>query len=277
MGVFSKIFGGRKKGIEYDERNYLVYCIIGKAGRDRDKLQYLNQWMQCYRLLDDYLMDCATKSVSSEQVFCKIPGVGSDGVPRLNHRGAPTGGLMKWSEKNNRKICEAHLTAQLADIEAALAEGLPLQEWVVAHYPERDTYVDFIGHKVLGRMEAVNELNRNGYNDFIFRLGHSSDVARGFSANQEVNIFISERFAASRGLSGTDVFIRGVAQLAQSVLAGVTQMPLSRCEYRDDIYGGKSVTSFIGRDYGAHDGNSLAFEPNPAGKEWKIIGTGTRV
>jgi hypothetical protein len=49
------------------------------------------------------------------------------------------------------------------------------------------------------------------------------------------------------------------------------------CEYRDDIYRGKSVTSFIGRDYGIHDGSSLAFEPNPVGKEWKIIGTGATV
>jgi len=242
--------------------NYLVFCILGKVKSDKEKLCFLNQWMKCYALLYDFLADCGTKTISSDQTFCKIKSIKDKNYPKITHTKASTGGLMKWSEKNNRDICTKHLETVLKQIETAAQACLPLQEWVVMQFPKIDTFVEFWQNEVLARIEAVNNLNRNGENDFIFRLSGSSDVTRGLPANQSIDIFISQRYAKMKG-EKLDSFVREVGRLANAAKISMTNMPVSIIE---KIHGVERIRSLIWSTYG--DIRKCDFKPNPAGNEW---------
>ena len=266
MNFLKKIFGGVKHN---EQDNYLVYCILGKVEYDRDKLHFLNNWMKCHILLDNFLHDCGTKTISSHQSFCKIKPTKEKGYPKTNHSKAPTGGLMKWSENNSIKICTKHLETVLKQLETAAQSGLPLQEWIETQYPEIDTFTVFNNHEVLARIETTADLNKNGPSDFIFRISSSSDVMRKLPANQQISIFISERYAKIKRSEAIDTFVREIGKLAYAVKIGSTNMPPSIIEHTDIVPTGKRLKVLMWRDYG--DIFNLKFIPNPAGNEWKIF------
>lgn len=267
MSFLKKIFGSAKQD---KPENYLVYCILGKVEYDRDKLHFLNNWMKCYDLLDKFLCDCDTKKISSNQSFCKIKPTKEKGFPRTSYSNAPTGGSMKWNEKNNRKICATHLEKVLTQLETAAQVGLPLQEWIETQFPEMDTFTVFYKHEVLAKIEAAENPSDTALtNDFIFRISCSSDVMRGFPANQQISIFISDRYAKIKGNEVISSFVREVGKLAHAVKMGSTHMPLSITECTDTVPGGKRISSLIWRDYG--DIFNSNFISNPAGNEWTVF------
>ena len=108
----------------------------------------------------------------------------------------------------------------------------------------------------------------NGPNDFIFRVSNSSDVMRGLPANQQISIFISERYLKIKGREVVDTFVREVGKLAHAVKIGMTNMPISIIEHTDIVPRGERLNVLIWRDYG--DIFNLKFIPNPAGNEWII-------
>ena len=65
--------------------NYLVFCMLGEVKSDKEKLCFQNQWMKCYTLLDDFLTDCGTKTISSDQTFCKIKSIKDKNYPKTMH------------------------------------------------------------------------------------------------------------------------------------------------------------------------------------------------
>ena len=263
MDFINKLFS--RTGKQDKQEHYLVFCILGKVYRDRDKLHFLDQWMKCYALLDNFLSDCGTKTIFSEQVFCKIKPSKKKGQPKTNYSKAPTGGLMKWDEKNNQKICMGRLETVLKQLETAAQTGLPLQEWIETQYPRMDTFVTFNYHEVLARIEVVNNLNRNGFNDFIFRISCSSDVMRGLPANQQISMFISERYVKNKGKEKIDSFVREVGKLAHAIKIAATNMPISIIEHTS-VPGSERINTLIWSDYG--DIFNCTFKPNPAGDQW---------
>ena len=242
--------------------NYLVFCLLGKVEHDREKLCFSEQWMRCYEILDDFLSDCGTKTIFSDQNFIKIKSIKDRKYPKTDISTAPTGRLMKWSEKNNRSICTKHLETCLKQIETAAQAGLPLQEWVVTQFPAMDTFICFYENEVLARLEKVGNLNRNGPNDFIFRLSGSADVMRGLPANQTLDIFLSERYAALKGSEAIEAFVRKIGQLARAIKIGATTMPIALWE--DEQH----VNPLIWKNYG--DIFKADFKPNPAGHPWTL-------
>ena len=172
---------------------------------------------------------------------------------------------MKWSEKSNRNICTKHLETALKQIETAAQAGLPLQEWVVTQFPQIDTFVEFWQNEVLACIEAVDNLNRNGANDFIFRLSASSDVMRGLPVNQMIDIFVSQRYA-ERKEKRVDSFVREVGRLASAIKIAMTNMPIAITE---KIYGVERIRSLIWSSYG--DIFKCDFKLNPSGNEWIIF------
>lgn len=103
---------------------YTAFCILGKVEKERDKLQYLKQWMKCFEILDNFLSNCPQKSSQSEQVFDKILVFDKKGIARLTFKNAPIGGIQQWNESNNRKICTLYLEKMLNEKEAIEKQGL---------------------------------------------------------------------------------------------------------------------------------------------------------
>ena len=267
MNIFEKIFGN-KKG-KSDTENYFVYCILGKVEHEREKLQYKEQWMKCYAILNDFLSDCETKSVSSEQVYRKVFAYGDDGYPKVSFKGAPTGGLLKWNEKNNRKICETHLDVLLQEIEEAEKKKESYEDWLKGLFPERNTNIEFWENQVLARIEKTEDLNRNQRDDFILRLYQSAEISLNWPANQAIDILISKKYANIKGEELIAKLIRRIVELSKAVKIGKTEMPAAIYTKEENTYGGKRVHSLIGRKYGI--AKELKFAPNLAGNNWDII------
>ena len=267
MGMLTKINNG--KIVRCHQGDYRLYCILGRAESEREKLQYYSTWMKCYEILDNFLSDCGTRMVQSEQVFCTIrPGKAGCRL-QTGFSKADTGGLLPWTEESNHDICLKYLEASLAQVEEASESGLPLQEWIESRYPEKNAFTAFGKHEVLAQIEGADDPNRRGYYDFVFRLSRSSDIIRGLPANQEVNIFISERYAITKDEGTIDAFIRGIMELARAVSVGITRIPLCRIEHSTDKPEEKTVIPFIWNDYGDH--KNLSFKPNPSGFEWIVM------
>jgi hypothetical protein len=267
MNFLKKVFGDKKGN---KPENYLVYCILCKVEHDREKLHFLDNWMKCYAVLDKFLSDCSTKTISSDQVFCKIKSIKDKKYPRTSDSKAPTGGLMKWNENNNREICTKHLETLLEQIETAAQVGLPLQEWIVeTQFPEIDTYVKFGHHEVLASIKTAGNLNKADFYDFIFRVSCSPDTMRNCPANQQISIFVSERYVKLKGKEAIETFVREIGQLAHAVKIGTTQMPLFIIERTDSVPTGELFNNLIWRDYG--DIFNLKFKSNPAGNVLTIF------
>lgn len=276
MSFLKNIFGRKDGSIPPNELSklkgtpdnpiYQLYCIMGYIDNERNKLQYLDQWMKCYPILDDFMKDCQTKSVSSEQTFRQVTSWSDDGFPQVNIKTAPTGGTLKWGEKNNRKICETHLEELLLQTEQAQKEGISHYDWMQKQFPERDVIINFDRHQVRGRMEAVANLNRYGVNDFIFMLSPYATKPNEHVPNQRINIYITERYVKTVGQEKVDEFVRKIASMAGAVKVGKTRLPASVNEKNQQ---GKTVTkTLIWRDYSLP--STCSFLPNPAG-EWIVI------
>ncbi|MDR2951488.1 MAG: hypothetical protein LBV71_20045 [Prevotella sp.] len=275
MNFLKNIFGGKDDrtppdGLPQLKRNdnpvYHVYCIMGRAEREKDKLHYLNQWMKCYPVLDDFLKDCQTKSVSSEQTFRKVSSWSEDGYPAISIKNAPTGGILKWSEKNNRKICETHLEELLRQSEEAEKEGISHYDWMQKQFPERNVIINLDSHKIRARMEAVPNLNRYGHNDFIFILSPYASKPADQIPNQQITMFICDRYMKSKNQEEVDNFVRQIAIMANAIKIGKTRMPAAINEKNQ--HGQTEMKSLINRHYGIPP--TCSFRPNPAG-EWTVI------
>ena len=271
MGLLKKLKD--EETLRYYQGNYRFYCILGRAASEKDKLQYYNTWMKCYDILDKFLADCETRLVQSEQVFCRLKPGKSGRRLQTAFSKADTGGLLPWVRESHQDICLKYLEAALGVIEEAEEKGLPLREWVEAGYPKRDSYTAFVKHEALARMKEGDTPDDHGYYDFVFRLSHSSDVIRGLPANQEVSVFISERYAGTKDGAEIDKLIRDIMRLARAVKVGVTRIPLCRIEYSlNKQPDAKIVIPFIWNDYGDH--KNLSFKPNPSGAEWAVMDLG---
>lgn len=275
MNFLKNIFGRKDNSVPSDEpiqlkRNdnpiYQVYCIMGYAEREKDKLHYLNQWMKCYPVLNDFLKDCQTKSVSSEQTFRKVRSWDEDGYPAISSKNAPTGGILKWSEKNNRKICETHLEELLRQSEEAEREGISHYEWMQKQFPERDVIINLDYHEIRARLEAVPNLNRYGHNDFIFALSPYASKPSEQIPNQQITIFISDRYLKNKRQEDIDNFIRQIGIMANAVKIGKTRMPAAIDEKGQ--HGQIVMKSLIHHNYSILP--TCDFRANPKG-EWTVI------
>lgn len=110
---------------------WYCYCILGKVNAKAASLHYLDDWMKCYELLDDFLQDCTTKSLRSEQTKEVILKIAKDGFHRRTYKKVPTGGILKWNKRNNQKICKLYLQEQLEEIIAVEKTGKDYYDWII--------------------------------------------------------------------------------------------------------------------------------------------------
>lgn len=248
------------------DSEYTTYCILGKVEQERDKLQYQKQWMQCYQLLDAFLLDCPKKSVESDQDFQKILGFDKKGIAKVTYKKAPTGGKLAWNESNNRKICTLYLEEMLNEKETIEKQGLHYGDWLHKQFPERDTSISFFDNVVCGYLDENINIKKDQQMDFLFTLSHSLHVETFKVFNQEINVYISERYKALKSEDEVDNFIKNIGKLSFAVKIGKTKMPYQIREYKDGRL--SRVENLVGRGYGF--GQSLEFKNNPT-HDWITI------
>lgn len=248
------------------DTEYTAYCILGKVNHECDKLQYLKQWMQCYQLLDDFLLDCPKKSVESDQDFQKILGFDKKGIAKVTYKKAPTGGKLTWNKSNNRKICTLYLEEMLNEKETIEKRGLHYGDWINKQFPERDTSISFFDNVVCGYLDESINIKKDQQMDFLFTLSHSLHVETFRVFNQEINIYISDRYKALKSENEISNFIKDIGKLSCAVKIGKTKMPYQIQEYKDGRL--SRIENLVGRGYGF--GQSLEFKSNST-NEWETI------
>lgn len=250
------------------------YCILGKAEELLQGLEYPDNWMKCYEVIDKFIKGLPRKSIHSEQMKNRILKIEKNGVPRITFKNAPLGGVLTWNRKNNEKICTLYLNEQIDDINQAKACGLSYGDWQIKQFPQRDTYIYFHRNTINGSLSKdVNIRNPlvGYYPDFIFDMpgcgDPSNDHISNFKAHIEVYIYISERYADIKGEQEIEEFVMEMAKLANSIKVGKAKSVWCR-EWIDE-FGDNHLENLI---WGSRaDRRTLEYSANGKITGWETI------
>lgn len=117
-----------------------------------------------------------------------------------------------------------------------------------------------------GYLDENINIKKDQQVDFLFTLSHSLHIETFKVFNQEINVYISERYKALKSEDEVDNFIKNIGKLSFVVIIGKTKMPYQIREYKDGRL--SRVENLVGRGYGF--GQSLEFKKNPT-NEWTTI------
>lgn len=252
---------------------WYCYCILGKVEELLQGLEYPDNWMKCYEVIDKFIKDLPRKSIHSEQMKKRILKIKKNGVPSITCKNVPLGGVLTWNRKNNEKICTLYLNKQIDDINQAKACELSYGDWQIKQFPNA-THIYFHRNTVNGSLSKdVNIRNPlvGYYPDFIFIMPSCVDPSNNhisnFKAHIEVYIYISERYADIKGKQEIEEFVMEMAKLANAIKVGKAKSVWCR-EWIDE-FGDNHLENLI---WGSRaDRCTLEYSANGKITGWKTI------
>ena len=228
---------------------WLCYCILGKVGNKRESLHYLENWIKLFYLIDDFLKDCPSKSLISEQTKEVILKLDKSGIPRTTSKNVPTGGVLQWNEKNNRKICQLYLQEQYKEILAVEKDGVDYYDWLIEQFPTRNSWIKFDRNYIHGYLsEDINiKKTANVFPDFLFQLSPTFNPNKVANANTEIQIYISDRYFMKKGVLVIDKFAKDIGEIANAVIIGKALTPYQKNYINKP--GTNSVRGYVSYNY----------------------------
>lgn len=248
--------------------NWYCYCILGKVANKTEALEYLNNWMKCFYVIDDFLKDCPKKSIVSEQILQTIKSIDTNGCANSSYKKAPTGGTQVFNQKNNKKICSLYLEEEYNEIVKIEKTGVDYYDWFYNQFPKRKTLVNFDYNTIKGYLsEKINIKKTTDLPDFIFELSATNNPNKFKNANTEINIYISERYYNLVGSSKTEKFISEIGEIAKAIKIGKSISTYKR-EWKEKN-GTNRVEFVVGCNFANKE--TLEFSRNSRIKNWSTI------
>ncbi len=255
--------------IELDiNSKWFCYVILGKVDSKKESLHYLVNWMQCFYLIDDFLEDCPSKSLISEQTKERIIKIDKNFVPQERTTKAPTGGILQWNQKNNEKICTLYLQDQYIEIIEIEKNGKDYYDWLIDQFPSRDLSIKFHSNCICGYLSDNIDIKKTSgiFPDFLLTLSPTFNPNKKINANTELQIYISERYLKMKGIANVDNFVREIGKIAKAIKIGRALIPYQK-NYTDET-GRICVRGYV--SYNFADRNTL--ELSKIGiKNWETL------
>ncbi len=246
--------------------NWYCYCILGEIKNNTESLEYPQNWMECYKIIDDFLKIFTSKSIRSYQDLREIKEIDDRGYARSNDKTAKTGGTLTWNEKNNIKICSLYLQEQFEKIVELEKQNIDYWDWIWDNFPQENTYVSFDENLIYGYLNKENIRSPKQLPDFILRLSPTNNPNKFTGINTEIQIAISKRTIEKIGIETTDNFIFKLGKVAKAVKIG-RATSVYKYEYIDD---GRNFISFpVETNFANRD--KAKFSSDDRIKNWEVI------
>lgn len=251
-----------------NDTHFTCYTILGMAKEEKDRLYAKAQWMPFSLQLDNFFTSQALyASVVSYQSQFRIKKIDKKGNWHVTGKNAPTGGVQKWSEKANQKVCGGQLETHLELLAELAKQQISLQQYIESNFPEIDHYFYFNESQVYAYLDPSVNVKHQPPGDFHCYLRNSLDPNNN-AWSQEINILFSQQLL-EKSKEAVEKMIKAIAPICHAV--HIAKADFCATKLIKTEYGAEATLGIFGKRFGQSNSLLLQTDKDLQLSEWLAL------